>query len=138
LATAYLNGIGTAPDSARAIEWMARSAEHGHVDAFVQLGIIYRDGRGGAVDLPKAVTWFRKAALKGSAQGQYLYATALEHGRGTNSDKVQAYIYYNLAALQPYAGAEAALTRLKGQLSTEEIERATRMADAMRTRKPIE
>jgi TPR repeat protein len=138
LGVAYLLGIGTPADPARAIEWLSKSAEHGEVDSIVRLGMIYRDGKAGAVDLPKATTWFRKAALKGSAEGQYLYAVALEQGHGTHADKVQAQVYYSLASAQGNAPAEAALTRLKGQLSSEELERATRMTEAMRTIKSTE
>jgi TPR repeat protein len=138
LGVAYLLGIGTAADPGRAIEWLSKSAEHGWLDSFIRLGVIYRDGQAGAVDLPKATTWFRKAALKGSAEGQYLYAVALEQGHGTNADKVQAYVYYSLAAVQGYAAAETRLARLKGQLSSEELERATRITEATRTIKSTE
>lgn len=134
----YLHGSGTAPDPVQSIQWLARAADHGDVEAYTQLGIIYRDGLTGTVDLPKAANWFRMAATMGNVASQYFYGTALDDGRGVDKDPVQAYVYYSLAALHGYAKAEGALARSKSTLSSEEIERATRMLNALRIRKANE
>jgi TPR repeat protein len=136
IALRYLHGNGTAPDPVQALEWLSRAADQGDAEAYLQLGVIYRDGLTGTVDLPKAAVWFRMAALKGSAAGEYAYGTALENGHGVDRDAVQAYLYYSLAALQGYAKAEGALARIKTTLSNDELQRATRLTEAVRTRKP--
>jgi TPR repeat protein len=138
LALRYLRGLGTKPDPVEAIEWLSRAADQGDVEAFLELGTIYRDGLTGMVDLPKAATWFRMAAQKGNAAGRYEYGLALQEGRGVNEDLVQAYLWYSLAALQGYPKAEGALARLKAGMNSDQLDRATRMADAARSRKPNE
>ena len=134
----YLHGNGVQAGSVAAIEWLSRAADQGDAEAYLHLGAIYRDGLTGTVDYPKAAIWFYQAAEKGNAEGRYEYAAALENGRGLNKDLVRAYVYYSLAALQGYAKAEGALARLKAGLNPEELDRATRMADAARGRKANE
>jgi TPR repeat protein len=138
IALRYLHGSGTPPDPVEAMQWLSRAADQGDAQAYVELGIIYRDGLTGTVDLPKAAMWFNIAAGKGNAAGRYEYAAALEGGRGVNKDLVQAYLNYSQAALQGYAKAEGALARLKVALNSDELDRATRLADAARSRKPNE
>jgi uncharacterized protein len=138
VALRYLHGSGTPPDPVEAMQWLSRAADQGDAQAFVELGIIYRDGLTGTVDLPKAAMWFNIAAGKGNAAGRYEYAAALEGGRGVNKDLVQAYLNYSQAALRGYAKAEGALARLKVALNSDELDRATRLADAARSRKANE
>jgi TPR repeat protein len=138
IALRYLHGSGTPPDPVEAIEWLSRAADQGDADAFLEVARIYRDGLTGTVDLPKAATWFYLAADKGNAAARYEYGLALEEGRGVNKDLIGAYVYYSLAALQGYPKAEGALARLKAALNSEELDRATRMAEAARSRKPNE
>jgi TPR repeat protein len=134
----YLHGNGIAPDPVQAIEWLSRAADQGDVDSYLELGTIYRDGLTGTVDLPKAAMWFYQAADKGSAAARYEFGVALEEGRGVDKDVVRAYLYYSMAALQGYPKAEGALARLKVGLNSDELARATRLADAARSRKPNE
>jgi TPR repeat protein len=134
----YLHGNGVAPDPVSAIEWLSRAGDQGDVEAYLQLGQIYRDGLTGTVDLPKAAVWFYRAAEKGSPAGCYEFGAALEEGHGVSKDVVRAYVYYSFASLQGSAKAEGALVRLKAGLNSDELDRATRMADGIRSRKPNE
>lgn len=138
IALRYLHGIGTKPDPVEAMQWLSRAADQGDAQAFVELGTIYRDGTTGTVDLPKAAMWFRMAADKGNAAARYEYAAALEEGRGVNKDLVGAYLWYDLASLDGYAKAEGALARLKVVLNSDELDRATHLAEAVRSRKANE
>lgn len=52
-------------DFSQAVKWYLRSAEQGHIEAQVQLGICYANGLGVDKDENKAYYWWQKAAEQG-------------------------------------------------------------------------
>lgn len=61
----YHEGLGTAPDPARALAWTRRAADHGDRDAQCNLGLFYEEGHGVAPDPAQARHWYRLAARQG-------------------------------------------------------------------------
>ena len=57
-----LEGIGTAKDSRRALEYMQRAAEAGEWDGQYNLACMYEEGIGTEKDISKAIFWYKKAA----------------------------------------------------------------------------
>ncbi len=62
LAGLYRQGLGTAPDLARAARLYRRAAEQGAVIAQLNLGDLYARGQGVARDLVRAYMWLELAA----------------------------------------------------------------------------
>lgn len=60
----YHEGLGVAPDPAKAIYWTQRAADHGDRDGQCNLAWFYEEGIGVPVDLGKARHWYRLAALQ--------------------------------------------------------------------------
>jgi TPR repeat protein len=86
-------------DPARAVEWMRRSAEAGHVDAMTQLAVWYANGRAKLeVDPAAALDWFTRAAKTGHVKSMYEVARMLQQGLGTATDVVNAIVWLERAA----------------------------------------
>ena len=69
---AYLNGWGVAPDEARGLQLMLRSANQGYAPAQFTVGWCYQYGRGtgGIVDVWSARQWYQKAADQGKGDAR--------------------------------------------------------------------
>ncbi len=108
LATMTYNGIGTAKDSASALQLHKKAADLGQVEAMYYLGVASGKGTGVQEDDAVALRWLaRSVAHEGPYGGnplrlraQNAIGMAYEKGRGTESDLVIAYAWYSLA----YAG----------------------------------
>lgn len=69
LGVAHLRGLGIAADAARARVLVQVAAEHGILDAQLELARLYAEGIGGARSDEVAARWERAAADAGSAEG---------------------------------------------------------------------
>ncbi|MHC4258476.1 MAG: tetratricopeptide repeat protein, partial [Planctomycetota bacterium] len=58
----YSTGQGLPPDDARAVEWLRKAAEQGHLDAQCDLGMMYQSGRGVKRNMNHAIQWWVKAS----------------------------------------------------------------------------
>ncbi len=82
----------------KAIHWMRKAADKGHVAAMAHLGEAYMRGRGVARNYVQAVKWHRKAARRGHARAMNNLGFAYSHGRGVVRDDRRAVRWYRQAA----------------------------------------
>ncbi|WP_300435348.1 trypsin-like peptidase domain-containing protein [uncultured Mameliella sp.] len=112
LGVAYLWGLGTERDAAKARDMFEKSAARGHPIAKTGLGVIYQHGQGVPADPERALTLYREGAEAGyhGAQDQmgdlYLAGTIVEQ-----SDKTAAF-WFAKAADQGNAAAQFNLALL--------------------------
>ena len=74
-----------------------------------------------ARDERKAFFWTRRAALSGDRNAQATLARMYESGRGVTQNKIGAYVRYSVAVTSGSEPAREALSRLKRDLSSDEI-----------------
>lgn len=63
--TDFESGGNFIKDYSQAVKWYSKSAEQGHIEAQVQLGICYANGLGVDKNKDKAYYWWKKAAEQG-------------------------------------------------------------------------
>ena len=73
LGQCYEKGLGTAVDSAQAVQWYTRAAEQGDADAMYSLGLCYYYAIGVPEDLAKARAYLRKAIATGKLDTMKVY-----------------------------------------------------------------
>ena len=98
LAVAYLHGIGTEADTARAVSCFEQSGEAGHALAYHNLGMYYKYDRTGHQDFYKAYEAFAKGAQMGSPTNQYNCGFMLYKGLGCGQDYAAAVEYFRQSA----------------------------------------
>jgi TPR repeat protein len=135
----YLDGKGLGKDAAKARNWLAKAGDKGHLNAQLQLGLMYEDGLLGNSDwdgnYQEALRWYKKAAAQGNSDGQMAVGTFYMMGWGVDQNFVEAYRWLQPSAKQ---GNEAAITWLKhlqGQMSKEELAKATQQLSGPRPAK---
>ncbi len=106
------------PAPAEALQWYAKAAEHGSMDAATNIALMYANGDGVTKDVPQAVTWFRRAAEGGDASAQYDLALMYERGEGVPSDYREAIRWLTAAAEQSLVPALLELAEILGQPPT--------------------
>lgn len=136
LGVLYHKGRGVKVDYAKAVEWYTKAAEQGHTTAQNNLGVMYRRGEGTEQNLREAFSWIWMAAMQGDRRAQMNLADMFWLGEGVARDLVQAYVWLEFAVTDlPRNGRHVAVTRrneIVAELSLDEIERAERMARALR------
>ena len=120
----YLEGLGVAPDHAKAIEWYRQAAETGYVPAQLNLGALYAEGRAVEKDDARAMDWFRKAAEQGNALGQVNLGIGYFKGQGVNRDLVAAHMWF---ALSDADGADQWRQTAQAKLSRHELEKSRKL-----------
>jgi uncharacterized protein len=65
-----MSGKGVALDTAEAVTWYRKAAEHGNADAENTLGSIYAEGRGVPRDYVRAYAWFSLAMVAGDQRAE--------------------------------------------------------------------
>ena len=98
-----------------------QAAKKGDAAAQERVGRLYLDGPERARDERKAFYWTRRAALSGDRNAQVTVARMYESGRGVTQNKIGAYVWYSVAVTSGSEPAREALSRLKRDLSSEEI-----------------
>jgi len=98
-----------------------QAAKQGDAAAQARVGRLYLDGPERARDERKAFYWTRRAALSGDGNAQFTVARMYESGRGVTQNLIGAYVWYSAAATSGNDQAREALTRLKRDLSSDEI-----------------
>ena len=135
----YLDGKGVGKEVTKARNWLAKAGDKGHLNAQLQLGLMYEDGLLSNTDwdanYQEALRWYKKAAAQGSADGQMAVGTFYMMGWGVDQNFVEAYHWLQPSAKQ---GNEAAITWLKhlqGQMSKEELAKATQQLTSLKPAK---
>jgi hypothetical protein len=98
-----------------------QAAKQGDAAAQERVGRLYLDGPERARDERKAFFWTRRASLAGDRNAQITLARMYESGRGVTRNVVGAYVWYSVAATSGSEPAREALSRLKRDLSSDEI-----------------
>ena len=79
-------------------EWMRKAAEHGDVDAQLDVGRRYQYGTGPVVDYSKALYWYKKAFSNGSGDACWHLATWFEKGEHLPLSLENAIAFYEEGA----------------------------------------
>lgn len=103
---AFMDGIGTPPNDARAAPLLRQAAEAGRPRAQNAYGVFLSLGRGGlSKDTAAGTAWYRKAAAQGLAQGQSNLCHSYLFGEGVERNEAEAFRLCTLAAAQERASA---------------------------------
>ncbi len=132
LGTHYLGGLGVQRDDGKAFELFTKSAAQGFPQAEYSLGRMCELGLGVARDQQAAVQWYQKAADHGVPEAMLNLGLDCHEGAGVPRSRVEAYKWIDLARLFAQEGGDAgtrariqaALDKLKAELSKDELEEA--------------
>ena len=93
-------------DFARAVQLWRPLAEGGHVNAQINLAVMYEHGYGVDQDLQRAAAWYLAAARQDSAIGQYNLGLFLAEHSGVIPAEQDALYWLGKAADQGFADAQ--------------------------------
>ena len=88
-----------------AFKWYQIAAEHGNIDAQINMGNAYIESYGVKQDYRKALEWFQKAAEQGESDAQYNIGYMYTNGYGVEQDYQKAFEWFMKAAEQGNANA---------------------------------
>jgi TPR repeat protein len=121
LAGCYEDGLGVAPDPAKALQILESLAADGHLESQCYLGVKNDKARGVPRDATKAAGWFRTAAERGFAQAQYNLAIMLAEGDGVAKNLIEALAWAQKARSGGNPGADRVVSIIEGRLEQERI-----------------
>ena len=128
----YHEGMPSHEEAAE--EWLRKAAVRGHVEAQFILGVILAFGYGDGltVDGDEAVTWLRKAADRGHVEARFTLGQIYSRGgERMPDDPVISHMWFTLAESPgPHKRALAAKQMIERDMTSSEIEEATRRAQA--------
>lgn len=130
LATLYLLGRGVDPDPERGLFWFRKAAALGSPETQLRLALLYARGVTGQPDVGAAIEWMRRAANQGYAPAQMRLGAIYAEGRGVPRDVVPAYKWFHMALMQGAEEAAPAIETLAAEMTSEQIDRAKKMAGA--------
>jgi TPR repeat protein len=112
----YLNAKVTGHDESRALKWLSRTADAGHMESQYRLGRAFRYGLLGCQISPlKAIEYFKMAAAKGHWLSCYeiglCYSSGV--GIGKNSSKAKKYFGQAIKSADPNSKYEYAMCLMK-------------------------
>ena len=97
----YHEGIGTiAVDDNKAIEWLIKASQLGHIEAKFKLSYMYSKGIGVPTDAYKSFKLILDLAEEGHSYAQYKVGLFYLDGYGTNKNLEQALEWISQAAKQ--------------------------------------
>ncbi len=136
LSQLYLNGApGVAKSRPEAMKWLAASANHGNVEAMVNLGYMSMNE-----SVETGFCWLMRAALLDQVQAQeklsMVFAQGDKDGRGTviQPDLVQADLWFRLAARNPYHDNPQIRSMIEPHMTTEQLNQAKQLFAAWQPR----
>lgn len=100
-----LNGIGTAKDEVKAVEYFRRSALAGCKTGQFNFATCLAKGCGVAKAEAEAFSWFKNSADQGHAAAQCWLGLRFANGVGVEKDSKQAVLWYQRSASQGNADA---------------------------------
>lgn len=121
----YEQGVGTARNYTKALEWYGKAATAGQAEGHYNMGVCYEVGMGAASDMGKAVQSYQKAADLGLALAMYKLSSIYVSGNGVPKDTVKGIAWLDKAANSGMAGAanELGLIYLSGLLGQKKDEK---------------
>ncbi|MBT3358684.1 MAG: sel1 repeat family protein [Rhodospirillales bacterium] len=132
----YHKGLGVDKDFGTAASWYRKAADEGNTAAQSNLGVMYRRGEGVEKSAEDAFSLFWTAAVLGYPRAEYNLSDMYRKGEGVSKNLVLAYVWLEFAVSDlPKSGRHSAVNRraaIVGEMSTEEVIRAERMAKALR------
>jgi TPR repeat protein len=79
----YLEGDGVPPNAKQAVDWLTKAAQHGHVQAMCNLGVVLAIGAEQVpADVPAAIKWLKRSANKGDSLAKQALSKIYREGRG--------------------------------------------------------
>lgn len=93
----------------KALVWLMKAGEQGHIEALNDLAGVYLMGRGLPEDAGKALELYREAAGQGSVEAQKNLGNIYLDGEIVTSDPIEAAMWYRMAAEQGDREAQASL-----------------------------
>ncbi|QXD25371.1 sel1 repeat family protein [Opitutia bacterium ISCC 51] len=115
------------PPSEERVALFREAAQAGHVDSMWAMGTIYRDGWGAEKDSVQAVLWFNLAAREGDGSSAFYLSQMHFNGEGIEKDRVAARVWAIVAFAKHIEGAEQILTKLKEELTEEQMEQSVQI-----------
>ncbi len=135
LATLYLQGRGVEPDPEEAAKWLRQAAKAELAVAQTAMGRLYATGTGVERDDQAALRWYYRAAQWGDPAGQAALGIMLRAGRGAKADPIAAAMWLELAEQAGQGAASRHLVEVRRTLSTEDRERAEKLAKNWKPRR---
>lgn len=147
LSQLYLLGAPGLPvDRGAARMWLAAAAGHDNVDAMTRLGFMAMNASAGAPpggrNVAEGFCWLARAALLDEPRAQEELSMILARGERDDRggaipiDLVQADLWFRLAARSPYHDNSQIRAMIEPQMTTAQLEEATRLFAAWRPRTP--
>ena len=115
-------------DYETALKFWQPLARQGNPEAQNMLGYMYRYGQGVPQDFEQARPWYRLAAGQGFARGQNNLGMLYRQGLGVKQDYQIAWQWFLRAAEQGIDPAIQALTMLRQEMTSRQIEEAKTLA----------
>ncbi|HLP93655.1 MAG TPA: toll/interleukin-1 receptor domain-containing protein [Saprospiraceae bacterium] len=89
--------------------WLKRAAEHGYLNAQLELARLFHDAEYSSDNITDAIFWYEKAAKQGSADADFNLGEIYYSGLGGKTDLVAAKIHYGKAAQKGHSVAQLML-----------------------------
>ena len=100
----YLTGQAPlAVNPEQAVLWITRAAEHRHMDAQYDVGVLYKDGTHVSRDLNRAKQWLTKASAQGHVRAKVALQDIIRNEAGTQANPETAFT--SSASLPVYRAA---------------------------------
>ena len=118
-------------DNKKAMVWLRKAANQGHIKAQYHLAFHYYWGYGVPENYAIALRWFLKASVLGDASSQYQVGRMYALAEGTEADYVKGYVWLSMAKTQEIEGLEIAskmLTNVKDVMSSLDVRKAQALA----------
>jgi len=96
----------------QAFKYLQDAAEQCHVNAEMNLALMYESGHGIPKDLEKAFFWYKRCANTGDKDAQYRLGIMYYSGDGIVKDINEAIFWLNKSAEQGHQEAKKALQKL--------------------------
>lgn len=121
----YEQGVGTARNYTKALEWYGKAAAAGQAEGHYNVGVCYEVGMGAVSDMGKAVQSYQKAADLGLALAMYKLSAIYVSGSGVPKDTAKGITWLDKAAGAGMAGAanELGIVHLSGLLGQKKDEK---------------
>ena len=117
--------MGDYEKSFTTMQSLAETSDHGYAQYY--MGMMYMKGQGVEQDYKNASKWFRKASEKAIPQAQYKLGDLYFKGRGVPKDYEFAYVWFSVGASHQHELSLAAINKVKGKLSEEELSEANKL-----------
>ena len=113
-------------DYKKASQYYELSARQNDLNAYYNLGEMYRTGTGMEKDIKTAITYHKYAASKGYVASQYILGVIYANGEGVAKDKYKAVAWLQIASDQGMEAAKEAMDKLTKNMSLTDVQSVSR------------